>query len=171
MDDLEYIISPLFSPEIPFIYPLDWAWEEQMIKSKGKVGKKETSILEENWVFKETDWDLVVELWEEIFISLLEEGSYSILELNNKTEDEKSKWLSQRENIDLFMMFAISQVVLDKNYVGEDERLKLFSLLCEKNPAILGLQGKRMVSRIEDTPKGFSWKELFISPYIIYIEE
>lgn len=171
MDDLEYIISPLFSPEIPFIYPLDWAWEEQMVKSKGKAGRKDTSILEEDWAFKETDWDLVVELWEEIFISLLEEGSYSILELNNKDEDEKSKWLSQRENIDLFMMFAISEVVLDKDYVGEDERLKLFSLLCEKNPAISELQGKKVISRIEDTTNKFSWKELFISPYIIYIEE
>ena len=171
IDDLENIVSPLFSPKVPFIYPLDWAWDEQLIKSNRIIDRKTINILEENWEFKETDWDLIVELWEEIFLILLEKGSYSILELNKKDDSEREKWLSQRENIDLFMMFAISEVVLNKDYVGEDERLRLFSLLCDKNPEFLALQGKRILSKIEDREERFSWKELFISPYTIYVEE
>ena len=171
MDDLEMIISPLFSPKIPFIYPLDWAWEEQVTKSKRKVDKYNTDNIDESWEFREIDWDLMVELWEEIFISLLENGNYSILELNKKHDEEREQWLMQRENIDIFMMFAISQVVLDKDYIGEDERLKLFKLLCDKNPALLALQGKKVLSKIESTREVFGWRELFISPYIIYIEE
>src|SRR5699024_4451463 len=31
MDHLEKIISPLFSPEVEFIYPLAWAWSEQIV--------------------------------------------------------------------------------------------------------------------------------------------
>jgi len=34
---------------------------------------------------------------------LLENGRFSILELNKKNEEEKGKWLRQRENIDLFI--------------------------------------------------------------------
>ena len=69
------------------------------------------------------------------------------------------------------MMFVISEVILDKDYPGEDERLELFKLLCDGNPDLGNLQGKKVISRIEDTDEEFTWEELFISPYTIYIEE
>ena len=84
---------------------------------------------------------------------------------------EKEKWLSQWENIDLFMMFVISETTLDLKYTGEDERLKLFKLLCDKNPMFKSLENKKILCKIEDTEEKFSWRELFISPYTIYIEE
>ncbi len=171
MDDLEKIISPLFSPGIEFIYPLEWAWSEQIVKVRRQQIKQDYNNLDEAWAFRETDWDLLVELYEEIFTSLLENGKFSILELNKKTEDEKEKWLSQWENIDLFMMFVISETTLDLKYTGEDERLKLFKLLCDKNPMFKSLENKKILCKIEDTEEKFSWRELFISPYTIYIEE
>ena len=170
MEDLEKIIAPLFSPKIEFIYPLDWAWSEQLIKSKRKSTKEEYEILEEDWVFKEVDWELLVELWEGIFIKLLEEGSFSILELNHINPEEKVKWLKQRENIDIFMMFVISPMVLELDYIGDDERLKLYGLLCDKNPELKALQGKKILSQIENTEEKILWRELYISPYRIYIE-
>lgn len=171
MEDLEKIISTLFSPEVEFIYPLDWAWSEQVVKSSRKEIKQDYSISDEIWIFRETDWGLLVELYEEVFMSLLEKGSFSILELNKKNEEEKEKWLSQKENIDLFMMFVISETILDLKYTGDDERLKLFKLLCNKNSAFNSLQGKKILSKVEDTKEKFNWNELFISPYTIYIEE
>lgn len=171
MDDLEKIISPLFSPNIEFIYPLEWAWSEQTVKVRKQPRKQYHNDLDETWAFRETDWDLLVELYEEIFISLLEKGTFSILELNKKAKEEKEKWISQWENIDLFMMFVISETILDLKYTGEDERLKLFKLLCNKNPRLKSLENKKVLCRIEDTEEKFNWKELFISPYIIYIEE
>lgn len=171
MDDLEKIISPLFSPNIEFIYPLEWAWSEQTVKVRKQQRKQHYNDLDEAWVFRETDWDLLVELYEEIFTSLLEKGTFSILELNKKTKEEKEKWISQWENIDLFMMFVISETILDLKYTGEDERLKLFKLLCNKNPRLKSLENKKILCRMEDTEEKFNWKELFISPYIIYIGE
>ncbi|MFA7573686.1 MAG: hypothetical protein WCY24_08175 [Lutispora sp.] len=171
MEDLEKIISTLFSPEVDFIYPLDWAWSEQVVKSRRKEVKQDYSISDEIWAFREIDWGLLMELYEEVFISLLQKGSFSILELNKKNEEEKEKWLSQRENIDLFMMFVISETILDLKYTGDDERLKLFKLLCDKNSALNSLQDKKVLSKIEDTKEKFNWYELFISPYTIYIEE
>lgn len=171
IDDLEIILSPLFSPKVEFIYPLDWAWSEQLVKSRRKEKNHDIVILDESWEFREVDWELIVDLWEEIFISLLEKKSFSILELNKKTVEEKEKWLRQRENIDLFMMFVISEITLDLNYSGDDERLKLFRLLWERNPQLSSLQGKKILSKLENTNDRFNWNELFISPYTIYIEE
>lgn len=169
--DLEKIIFPLFSPNIEFIYPLGWAWSEQIVKTKRKERKQDYSTEDEAWIFRETDWSLLRDLYEEVFVSLLENREFSILELNKKTEEEKVMWLSQKENIDLFMMFVISETVLDLNYTGEDDRLKLFKLLCEKNPSLKSLQNKKLLSRIEDSKEKLNWDELFISPYTIYIEE
>ena len=169
--DLEKIISPLFSPNIEFIYPLEWAWSEQIVKTKRKERNKDYNAEDEEWIFRETDWGLLVDLYEEVFISLLENREFSILELNKKTPDEKAMWLSQKENIDLFMMFVISETVLDIEYIGEDERLKLFKLLYEKNPRLQSLHNKKILSRIEDSEEKLNWGELFISPYTLYIEE
>lgn len=171
MDDFEKIISPLFSPNKEFIYPLEWAWSEQTVRSKRKQRRQEYDDEEETWVFIDTDWDLLVELYLEVFLSLLENGEFSILELNKKDQEERAMWLSQKENIDLFMMFVISDTTLDFEFTGEDERLKLFKLLCDKNSSFKSLQNKKVLSRIEDMEEKFNWNELFISPYTLYIEE
>lgn len=171
IEDLEKIIYPLFTPNVEFIYPLPWAWSEQVVKSKRKTKKENINIIEESWNFRETDWDLIVELWEEIFVSLLKNNSFSILELNKVEGEMRKKWLSQKENIDLFMMFVISEITLDLNYEGGDERLKLFKLLYKTNPELGLLQGKKVKAKLVETPEKFNWNELFISPYTIYIEE
>lgn len=171
LDDLEFILSPLFSPKIEFIYPLSWAWAEQKTIVKKRIKKYEDDITLEQWSFEETDWDLIVELWEEVFESLIKEKSFNILELNEKDEIEREKWLRQRANIDLFMMFVISPLVLQSGHGGEDERLKLYGLLCEKNAKFKELEGKWIYSRLEDRDEVFKWNELFISPYTIYIKE
>ena len=170
INDLEKVVSQLFSPQIEFIYPLDWAWAEQRVQYKKKQRKNIDFTEQDDWIFKETDWELIEDLYEEIFVGLLEKGSFSILELNLKEDEDKIKWLSQGENIDLFMMFVISDVTLDYNYVGEDERMKLFKRLCNRDAKFKLLNNKRILSKIEDTEEVFRWTELFISPYTIYIE-
>lgn len=169
--EFEKIIAPLFSPGTEFIYPLEWAWSEQIVRAKRKQGMQDHYNEEETWEFKDIDWKLLVELYSEVFVSLLENQEFSILELNKKTQEERGLWLSQKENIDLFMMFVISDTTLDFEYTGEDERLKLFKLLCDKNPSLKYLQNKKILSRIENTEEKFNWNELFISPYTIYLEE
>lgn len=171
IEDLEGVLSSLFSPRVEFIYPLEWAWAEQKTKSKAKIKEYEDEILDEDWEFEEADWDLIVELWEEIFVSLLNEGSFSILSLNDKDQPTREKWIRQRANIDLFMMFVISEVELISGYGSEDETLKLFDLLIDKNENLKALEGKTVYSKIEDTDEIFKWNELFISPYTIYIKE
>ena len=166
--DLEIILGPLFSPKMEFIYPLPWAWAEQKVLKRRKSNVLEEQLLEEKWSFKETDWDLILELWEEVFRSLLYTGSFNILSLNNKDQVQREKWLIQRANIDLFMMFVISPVSLRRNSNIGDERLKLYELLCRRDPAFMELEGMWIYSKLEDTKEYFMWKELYISPYTIY---
>ncbi len=170
MDDFEKIIASLFSPQYDFIYPLEWAWSEQMVKSRRQTRKEKQVEAEEEWVFRETNWTLLEDLYEEVFVSLLATGKFSILALNKKNQEEKERWLSQKENIDLFMMFVIAETVLNANYTGDDERLKLFKRLCKRQPKLEALQGKKILSKIEDTREVLNWRDLYISPYTLYIE-
>ena len=69
------------------------------------------------------------------------------------------------------MMFAISEVVLVENFEGIDERLKLFSLLCESDEKYRVLHEKKIKSKIEIYKEPLLWREVHISPYTIYVEE
>lgn len=171
IDDIEKIISPLFSPIKGFIYPLEWAWSEQAVKTKKTRKIKKEDLEEEDWKAREIDWALMVNLYQEVFTALLEKNKFSILDLNKKSQEEKDIWLSQKENIDLFMMFVIADTSLDYNFIGEDDRLKIYKLICDKDPKFKSLQGKTILSDIEDTQEKLIWNELFISPYILYIKE
>ena len=170
-DMLEKILNPLFSPEVDFIYPLAWAWGEQKVKKTPIDEIYEELEEEEAWQPEPTDWDMIVELWEEIFDELLRSGEFSITELQNIDLLKKQKWLSQKENIEIFMMFVVTEIRLryeegDTN----DDRLELFRRLCDKNPKYKELIGKKIVSIIEDEQLPLVWDELYISPYKIKVK-
>lgn len=76
MDDIEKVVSTLFSPETEFIYPLDWSWSEQTVQSRKRERQLTKQDSEEGWQFRETDWDLLTELYEEIFCALLEKEAF-----------------------------------------------------------------------------------------------
>ncbi len=171
IEDLEAVVAPLFSPKTDFIYPLDWAWGEQQVYRKRTFKHAREELLEEDWTFREIDWELLTDLYEDVFRELLEKGKFSIRSLSEKSEPEQGKWLQQRENIDLFMMFVIADVKLDRFHTGEDERLRVYKALCDRNPDFHKLHGKRITSAIEDAGEVLLWEEVLISPYTIYLEE
>ncbi len=167
-DVMEHILNPLFSPDVDFIYPLDWAWGEQKIKKTMADEIYEDMVEDEIWQPKAADWDMIVELWEDIFDRLLEKGEFSITELQNLDQFKKQKWLTQRKNIELFMMFVVTQVQLKlEQYETNDERLELFRRLCDNNPKYKKLTGRKIFSINEEGKKPLIWDELFISPYKI----
>ena len=171
MDDLEKLMYSFFSPDIEFIYPLEWAWAEQTIRTKRNIKKLSHIHEDENWEFRETDWNLLTDLYTDVFKKLMDKGEFSILELNEANDYDKSRWLSQKENIDLFMMFVISETVLESNYTGEDDRLRLFKLLCEKNQEFRILENRKLLAKLDRDAEILNWNELSVSPYTIYIEE
>lgn len=170
-DILESILNPLFSPEVEFMFPLDWAWEEQRVRKKEEIPWEDDAVIEEAWNRKETDWEIIIDLWSRVFDSLLEKGEFSVTELQYLEGEEKEKWLSQKINIDLFMMFAITEVQLTLDYKNIDERLELYTKLCNRDEKYRSLIGKTIKSVNEENKKPLFWDEIFISPYKIYIGE
>ncbi len=174
-DLLEDIINPLFSPDIEFMYPLDWAWEMQVtsIRKTDQVENYAYDIEEETWEEKGVDWDLLVELYEEIFASIINTGCFKVSDLNNLDQAVKRKWLTQKENIDMLMMLSITEVVLTSRYDmvgGVDERLELYSRLCRKDERFKILEGKTVYSYLEEDKEGIKWDEVSMSPYVISIQ-
>lgn len=172
---LEKLLLPLFSPEIEFCYPLDWAWEEQLpLREIEPAVTEEVIIEEETREVVPIDWELIVELWQPVFDKLLIDGSFSITELNMVDGLEQEKWLSQGINIDLFMMFVITDITLmevDEEYDELDKRLVLFTKLCQTDSEYRKLSDKTISAVIDNEKEPLLWQDLYISPYRIYLKE
>ena len=72
------------------------------------------------------------------------------------------------------MMFAITEITLmevEQFYDEMDERLLLFTKLCQSDEKYRQLSDKKISSHIEEDAEPLYWNELFISPYRIYIKE
>lgn len=177
IDLLTDLINPLFSPEQEFIFPLDWAWAEQQLYTyKEDFENDEEEFSEEESPLKsEIDWELILDLWEDVFIELKETGNYRLEKLSHLSEEKRQRWLSQDKNLELFMMFIITDIELievEKEYSGLDERLLLYNRLLEKNEKLGELEGKRVRARIDSKGEKINLDGRFrLSPYMLYLEE
>jgi hypothetical protein len=154
---------------------LDWAWEEQIIRAQGAdlfEAETQEEADEITWDEKGVDWEQLTMLYTPIFKALSQQGKFNFSSLNTLEETDKGIWMQQRENIDMLMMLAITDVTLISAYnmaEGVDERLELFRRLCEQEPSIKTLEGKTITSYIENDKQGLQWEEVVISPYVIEI--
>ena len=173
---LENLVTPLLSPELEFIYPLDWAWEEQFVVKDNLVEVMDeiTQNEEQEYINKNlVDWELILELWEPIFDKFIEEESFSITELKDMDKDSQDKWLSKRKNLEIFMMFVLTELTLtsyNEEFEKMDERMVLFNKLCKKNEKYKKLIGKTLTSRLDEDQRPLNLEKIFISPYTIFIK-
>ena len=171
------LLAPLFSPTQEFIFPLDWAWAEQHLYTyiDDFIEDEEEFLEEEKPLEKEENWNLILELWEGVFSQLKKEGKYPLKNLENLSEEEKEKWLSQDKNLELFMMFIITDIKLEeveKEYSGLDERILLYNRLIEENDEFRELETKIIKSKLDNSQDLINLDDNFrLSPYILYLEE
>ena len=169
MDTFENILAPLFSPEIDFIYPLDWAWQSQQTQFKEEKSLEDLHFeIDEGYQGRPINFDLIKKLFKPIFEKLKSKGSFDFGTLDHLTNEEKEAWLSQRINIELLMMYAMTPIVLKRGEYS-DLRLKLFNDLLTDEPKFNGLVGKKIHARLTGTP--IQWEILEVSPYKLYLEE
>jgi hypothetical protein len=180
LQDIElftYILKPLFSPEQDFIFPLDWAWDEQQLYTyqDNFESEEEVFVEEESLSEDEINWELILELWEMVFLELKDKGKYPLRELNYLSFKKKQEWLSQDKNLELFMMFIITDLKLievKKEYSGLDERLLLYNRLIKKNENLRELLGNTITAKIDRRKEKIRLGEKFeLSPYVLYLEE
>jgi len=90
-------------------------------------------------------------------------------------EDLQVKWLSQEKNLELFMMFIITDIFMqepEEDYSGLDERLYLYKRLIERDKKFRQLEGKMIRARMDSSgPKIKLLDEFEISTYTLYLEE
>ncbi|QXE20705.1 hypothetical protein [Clostridium sp. 001] len=175
-DYLENLVTPLLSPKLDFIYPLDWAWQEQQSVRENEEEFKEPYNREEETEYinkKKVDWELILELWQPIFDRFLEGKGFSITELGNMDVFLQELWLSQKKNTEIFMMFVLTELTfgqISEEFKEMDERMILFDKLCNKDEKYKKLIGSTIVSKLEEEKKPLNLGSLFISPYKIYIK-
>ncbi|MBU5591852.1 hypothetical protein KQI89_08745 [Clostridium sp. MSJ-4] len=174
-DLIEALVAPILSPKIEFIYPLDWAWEEQIgIKDNESEEIDEISVDEDEEYQdkKVVNWELILQVWQPIFDDFIEGKGFCITELKDKDVLYKEAWLSERKNVEIFMMFVITSITFTEKsteFEKMDERMILFNKLCRKNEKYKKLIGKTIVSRLEEEQAPLCLENLFISPYKIFI--
>ncbi len=170
--DLFYdILTPLFSADIEFIFPLDWAWSEQSVRKTREINYIEDDEEYEKGYKNETDWENILAVWSKVFDQLIEKREFSIGMLSTSSESIKYEWLKQKKNIDFFMMFVITPLRLTLEYGMEDERLELYQRLCDMDKKYMQLEGCRIMSINEPEKKPLEWDEIYISAYKLFIEE
>jgi len=173
---LENLVNPLLSPEIEFIYPLDWAWEEQFVikENTDEVIDETLNNEEQEYINKNmVDWELIIELWEPIFDRFTSGESFSITELKDMDKLNQDKWLFTRKSIEIFMMFVLTEITFTKEkeeFEKMDERLILFNKLCSKNEKYKKLIGKTLTSKLEENGIPLNLEKIFISPYTLFIK-
>lgn len=174
IQDLEKMLTPLFSPKQKFIFPLDWAWSEQQLYNYLEASESKVERVKiESAPKEEINWELAVELWQFVFAELLAEGEFKLIKLNQLSKVQKEKWLSQQLNLELFMMFIITDIRLKlvEEYPGLDERLLLFQKVIAAKPELAELEGKKISAKLTDSVKKVNLLDQFIiSPYKIYLE-
>lgn len=174
---LENLVTPLLSPELDFIYPLDWAWQEQQSVKENEEEFKDRYNSEEETEHinkKKVDWELIVELWQPIFDKFMNGESFRITELRDMDVILQELWLSQKKNTEIFMMFVVTELTfseINEDFKEMDERMVLFNKLCDKDEKYKKLIGKTVLSKLEEENEPLNLGNLFISPYTIYIKD
>lgn len=169
LDSLENIIAPLFSPIAEFIYPLDWAWQNQILSSNKPKSIDDIEVeFEKGWEKKEIDYDTLVECFKYVFDKLLNEKEFNISDFNNINENLKEKWIKDKINFELLIMFIITDIQLK---LGEfsDNRLKVYNMLCKTDSKYKKLNGKVIKSKLDG--KGIKWDKIEISGYKLFLKE
>lgn len=175
LEQLSLFLQPLFSPEAPFLFPLDWSWAEQAGSEADREEEwDETPEERETYVPRTVDFEQIADVWEPIFSDLLEKGIFSLTQLREISPEEQEMWLRQKETTDLWLMFFVSPLTvpaIDPEEPVADERLRLIQVLQRRDPRFQALTGKRIRVRMEPGEAMIRWEKLVMSPFTIRLEE
>ncbi|GGF69109.1 hypothetical protein GCM10010912_12780 [Paenibacillus albidus] len=178
-DGLELLIGGLFAPVQDFIYPLPWAWEEQEIgfipellaDDPDEAGEAEPAV----YIPRGIPWAEVVDLWQPVFTTLLEEGSYTFSAAALPPQ-EQQRWARTPDAVDLWVQFFHTEITVQEQAEegggAADECQQLVRQLLAEHPQFESLRGKRLRAFIASGQTELvRLPGLELSPYTLTIVE
>ncbi len=174
-DAMSFVLQSLFSPQPPFIFPLEWVWDvqETMYEAfEDELEEEEQHEEEDAYEIRMVNWEDITALWLPIFRQLIEQGSFALSQLRHPSEEQQKAWLAQKEAIDLFLMFygnVLTIPDLNTTEKPSDERVVLLQHLLQRDERIQQLQGKQVIVSIEPGQSMIRWKGVIITPFVIEI--
>jgi hypothetical protein len=176
-DDMESLLAPLFSPQPEFLYPLDWAWEEQDMSHEARQ-REEENVLEKEEESRApervVDWEDIVSLWMPIMKGLIQHEMAPLSALRSISVEQQRHWLRQKEAVDLWLMFYGTELIvpeLKPETPYSDDRLVLLQKLSEQDERIRRLEGKTILASIESGQSMIRWEGAVITPFVLHCKE
>jgi hypothetical protein len=175
---LEALLAPLFSPQPDFLYPLEWAWEEQETVTDAALGMDEPEKLpneeEHRLSARVVNWEEIADLWLPVIRGLLDHGEYALSSLRFISTDLQRRWLGQKEAVDLWLMFYGTEIhvpELEGMAVYSDDRLVLLQQLVRRDERIRAMEKKTMMASIEPGQPMIRWEGAVITPFVLRFKE
>lgn len=138
-DALFYIASSMFSPQKPFVFPIEWIAMEQipwLREVEFDDGEEDQTAI----IPMDINWRKVIQLWLPLIEILIEYGEISTFYYQSIDEKEIRDWLSCKEAFDLWILFKMDELnsfVLTEEILMQDNpdpRILLFQKLIEAYP-------------------------------------
>lgn len=175
-EEIETIMSSLFSPKNEFILPLDWIWGEQEFNEKQQLtDAEEEEPIESITHQRVTNWDSVVKAWSYVFQYLQTYREFSLADLKDLPLEVQDLWLEESETIDLWMMFDKKplkiQVMYRKEETLSDEREILLFKLMKEYPQFQMFEGMKIYTKFDHRAEPLLWHRMKITPFKICIQE
>lgn len=173
-DALYLIANSMFSPQKPFLFPLEWIAMEQ-IPFQREVDFSEEEDAQPAIKPMELDWDRIVDLWAPLISRLLEFGEISTSIYQHFEEEEFSEWVKCREAFDIWMLFKMNEdpvfTVTEEELTQEDvdHKLDFFRKMIAKYPQYGGLINSTFTTYAPDDLKITLHEEIEVSPITIQL--
>ncbi|MFE8697133.1 hypothetical protein ACFYKT_12385 [Cytobacillus sp. FJAT-53684] len=175
-EEIENVLSPLFSPKNEFILPLDWIWGEQEFDEKNQADVVEEEAPKESITTQRvTNWNSVIKAWSYVFQYLQTYLEFSLADLADLPLEVQDLWVEESETIDLWMMFDKKplkiQVLHRKEETLSDEREILLFKLMKEYPQFQMFEGLKIYTEFDTLAEPLLWQRMKITPFKICLQE
>ncbi|MFC0025817.1 hypothetical protein [Neobacillus cucumis] len=175
-NEIERVLSPLFSPKNEFILPLDWIWGEQEFnETQTSAVVIEDEVEESITRQRVTNWDSVIKAWSYVFQYLQTYGEFSLANVVELPLEVQDLWFEESETIDLWMMFDKKplkvQVLHRKEETLSDEREILLYKLMMEYPQFQMFEGLKIFTSFDHRAEPFNWYRMKMTPFKICVQE
>lgn len=178
-DDMFKLLSMIFSPKKPLIYPLDWSMEQDVTMPAIDIDgddDDESSDDDDEFIIPPTDWKPLVELWKPVFYELLKKGT---IHLHSVFDDDESKsvWLNNKYAIELWNQFVNNSLFVTKQDLlnSSDQRVRLLKELIHEDETFEELLNQSIVTEfVEGEHVSFTLEDqrgLIITDYHLHLKE